>query len=252
MDLAQLRNDWTTLSTDDPFWAVYSSPDKRGTWDVGEFLATGEEEVSRVLDGLAQVRPGATRDSVLDFGSGVGRLTLPLSRAFVRAVGVDIAEPMIAQARRLDPEGQCEFVLNVAPDLQVFNDAEFDLVYSSIVLQHIPPDLVLSYIAEFFRVLRPGGLATFTMPSHPEPTLRGRLYRVLPFGLINAYKRRRDGSLMAMHHVSRSKLVAYLLDVGFEVIATEQDGSAGPNWVAYRYIVAKPAAERKVSTSTDG
>ena len=54
-------------------------------------------------------------------------------------------------------------------------DGSVDLVFSYIVLQHIPdPKISLGYIREFGRVLRPGGSAYFQVNTLPS-RLRGRL-----------------------------------------------------------------------------
>ncbi len=58
------------------------------------------------------------------------------------------------------------YVRNVAPDLNVFPDNTFDFIVSNIVLQHIQPDIALSYVREFCRVLKPRGLSVFQLPSH--------------------------------------------------------------------------------------
>ena len=48
----------------------------------------------------------------------------------------------------------------------MFEDASFDLVNTRIVLQHLPDrEMILGYVAEFLRVLRPGGLLVFQLPS---------------------------------------------------------------------------------------
>ena len=46
--LADVERTWERLAQIDPLWAVLSEPDKKGrTWDVAEFLATGEAEIAR-------------------------------------------------------------------------------------------------------------------------------------------------------------------------------------------------------------
>ena len=84
------------------------------------------------------------------------------------AVGLDISEAMIAQARVLNEAfPQCEFRLNAAPDLGQFETGSFDFVYSSIVLQHLRSVADIErYVTEFLRVTRPGGVVVFGIPSH--------------------------------------------------------------------------------------
>jgi SAM-dependent methyltransferase len=148
---------------------VLTAPDQKGeAWDVDDFFATGEAEIEQVLavvDGLG--RP-VERSRALDFGCGVGRLTRALGTRFQSAVGVDISEAMVAQARRLNEAfPRCEFRVNATPDLGQFEADSFDFVYSSIVLQHLPSAADIErYVVEFLRVVRPGGVAVFGIPSH--------------------------------------------------------------------------------------
>src|SRR5206468_3945598 len=51
-------------------------------------------------------------------------------------------------------------------DLHAFKDGAFDLVVTSIVLQHVEPEIALLYLPEFFRVLSPAGIVVFQLPSH--------------------------------------------------------------------------------------
>jgi ubiquinone/menaquinone biosynthesis C-methylase UbiE len=171
-----LALNWEALGDDDPFYGVLSDPSKHGNqWSVDEFFASGRAHVQTLLRRLADARATFTPGRCLDFGCGVGRLTLPLSELFEHTVGIDVAEPMIAAARRHRPPGaRCEFVVNHDPHLRRFADGTFDVVHSSLVLQHIPPPIAMAYVEEFFRVCRSGGLVVFQLPAEartPEETL---------------------------------------------------------------------------------
>ena len=48
----------------------------------------------------------------------------------------------------------------------MFANDRFDFIYSLMVLQQIPPEIAKHYIAEFMRVLSPGGLMVIQQPSH--------------------------------------------------------------------------------------
>ncbi len=244
MDLTQLRADWERLSTDDPMWAVLTEPDKKGTWEVGEFFETGRREVDTVMGTVDELVPDLAHGDALDFGCGVGRLTQALAEHFASVTGVDIAEPMITQARHFNQHGdRCRFVHNTGGDLATFADASMDLVYSSIVLQHIPSEFARGYLREFARVLRPGGVATFTLPSHPARTLRGTAFRVTPFGLLNAWRRRRHGTVMEMNRIKRSDVEALLASAGLSVLRVDRDDSAGRHWVTYRYYALRDGGQ---------
>lgn len=116
------------------------------------------------------------RQSALDFGCGVGRLTQALCEHFFSCQGVDIAPSMIEQANRLNQHGhRCRYAVNDADNLGQFDDRSFDFVYSNIVLQHIRPDYTINYIKEFARVLANDGVCVFQVPSERKPAGFGAL-----------------------------------------------------------------------------
>ena len=158
---------WEAFGESDPFFGVLSDPTKYGgRWDPDEFFASGRAHVAKLLRTLSDAGATFQPGTCLDFGCGPGRLTVPLSASFQRTIGVDVAEPMIEAARRFKPpSASCQFILNRHPDLRGFEAGTFDLVHSCLVLQHIPPDVTLRYIAEFFRVARPAGLVVFQLPA---------------------------------------------------------------------------------------
>ena len=53
--------------------------------------------------------------------------------------------------------------------LETLQAESFQCIYSNIVLQHVPPDVSVHYLGEFFRLLEPNGLLVFQLPSHREP-----------------------------------------------------------------------------------
>ena len=167
MELTDLQRVWQRLGRDDPLWAVLSDARyKGGRWDPVEFFEAGVADVEKVLDKAAEHGLSCGHDAALDFGCGVGRLTQALARRFDSVVGVDIAESMVDEAgrRNLQPE-RCRFLVNDRPDLSLFADATFDFVLSLLVLQHMENRYASTYIREFVRVLKPGGLAVFQIPA---------------------------------------------------------------------------------------
>lgn len=171
MSLEEIARNWDALGRQDPLWAILTLPGKRNRrWDPEEFLATGVEEVGRVLSLLGSLGLPASRRRALDFGCGAGRLTQALAAAFEEADGVDVAPSMVELAERYNRYGdRCRYHLNLETDLRLFPDGAFDLVYSSYVLQHVPPALARGYVREFVRVLAPGGVALFQLPESPRP-----------------------------------------------------------------------------------
>ena len=168
VELDDLQRHWNEWGRRDPYWAIISRPDRRGNrWDLDEFLRTGTDEIDELLKWLRELHVEFTPGRALDFGCGVGRLTQALARTFAECDGVDIAPSMIEQANELNQFGdRCRYHVNDRDDLALFPDGVFDLVYSDIVLQHIAPEFSAAYVREFTRVLAPGGVVVFQLPSH--------------------------------------------------------------------------------------
>lgn len=173
-EFRHLQETWDALGAEDPLWAVLSAPGTRGNrWNPQEFFATGQAEIAGLFDDLATRGVAVQHRRALDFGCGVGRLTQALATRFDRVDGVDIAESMVSAARRFNRHGErCTYHLNDRAELSLFDDGVFDLIYSRITLQHIPPEFSKRYMIEFARVLSPGGVAVVHIPQGHDATAR--------------------------------------------------------------------------------
>lgn len=234
MGLSDVARSWDRLGREDPLWAVLTDFDKRhNRWSPEEFLATGEREIRAVLDRLDMLEVSVRTAVALDFGCGAGRLTQGLVTAgFETAVGVDISEGMIATAADLVIDrDRCEFLVNTRADLGAVADSSVDFVYSCRVLQHMPSELAHVYVREFFRIARPGATVVFQLPSRPSRNLQGLAVRLLPSQLANVLRRG-----MEMHGSSPDAVRSLIADCDGELIAIDDDSSAGPRWESHLYI----------------
>jgi SAM-dependent methyltransferase len=131
-----------------------------------EFFATGEADVAALLSGIAAVLGREIPlTSVLDFGSGAGRLTLPLARRARRVVACDVAPTMLLHARRNAENAELHNVTFVATaDLPQLPPASFDFIVSLLVLQYIAPSAGYALIRTMTALLAPGGIAALHVP----------------------------------------------------------------------------------------
>jgi len=191
------RAAWEAWGTVDPLWAAVTEPDARhGGWDAEAFLATGRAVVDELLADAAALGRPAGRALALDVGCGAGRLTQALASRFDRAIGLDVSAAMVRQAQQLDGgRSGAEFRVNTDDSLAGVERASVDVLVCILVLQHLPTRAAIEgYLAEFVRVLAPGGVAIVQLPTHVPPSPR-------PTGLRQrlALRRRVTGLLRALH-----------------------------------------------------
>jgi ubiquinone/menaquinone biosynthesis C-methylase UbiE len=242
IDLRELQKNWNEFGKIDPLWAIITWPDKKGNrWDLEEFFALGHAEIDAIMNHVSVLDIRQQRRRALDFGCGVGRITQALAAHFDEVVGVDIAPAMIELARTYNRyHGKCRYFVNDTNELKLFEDNTFDFIYSIITLQHIKPPYIKGYLKEFLRILAPGGLLVFQVPS--EPIAEFRLTRATP---EESYAFTYDADphhrpYMEMHGMLKDEVIAWLQKHGGAVVQVMDDNSAGPNWVSFRYFVTKP------------
>jgi len=133
-----------------------------------QFLGNGFLETQAVLKEVAKhiKNKPLMRVRLVDYGCGLGRLTLWLAQELGRVVGVDASATMVDKATTFSP------VYASTPDYKLCDGRSFplkarsvDVVFSKSVFQHLPRDVVREVIADAHRVLRPGGILIFQLPA---------------------------------------------------------------------------------------
>jgi len=164
---SRMRDFWDERAREDAFHFVDNREPYRRA-DVERFWREGERDLDTILSTLG-LEIGSD-DHVLDLGCGIGRLTRVLAARAARVTAVDVSPEMLARAQELSPElGNVEWVLGDGESLGGIEDGSVDAVVSHVVLQHIPSAKIqLGYVAEFGRVLRPGGWAAFGLSTDPR------------------------------------------------------------------------------------
>jgi SAM-dependent methyltransferase len=245
--LARQQREWEDLAAVDPLWAILSDPARRGGgWDHDEFFRTGEADAERALARAHQLGRPARRLRALDFGCGVGRVTRALAGRFGEALGLDLSERMVDQARRLNADVRnARFLVNAAPDLGQLEDAAFDLVYSRIVLQHLrSAGEALRYVEEFLRVVRPDGIVVFQLPAgvslRNRLHLRRRAWTALRALGIGAERLHTWGlSPIRVIGLEPAEIVRFVTERGAEVSCAEPDDAVA-GLAGFQYYVLPP------------
>jgi SAM-dependent methyltransferase len=129
--------------------------------DVETFLASGRQHAHLVRALVEQQGTVLEQTApVLDFGCGVGRVARHWDGVDLDLHGCDVNRALVDWCRSKLPFGRFE-VNGLAPPLPYADDA-FGLAYAFSVFTHLPEDLQHRWMAEFRRVLRPGGYLLFS------------------------------------------------------------------------------------------
>jgi SAM-dependent methyltransferase len=97
-------------------------------------------------------------DVVLEIGCGVGRLAPEIAPRVKEWIGTDISANMLAHARRRLVAHPNVRLLELADvGLSEVPPSSIDVVYSTVVFMHLYEWDRYRYVAEAFRVLKPGG-----------------------------------------------------------------------------------------------
>ena len=201
---SQMQQDWNSRAMEDAnFYVAFG----RRNQDTEEFFDTAAEVISGLNWELKRVpcaNPRARR--ALEIGCGPGRLMRPMSQFFGEIHGIDVSDEMIRRA-----EANLRDVPHAHPhhtsgaDLAPFADESFDFVYSYAVFQHIPSfDVVMNYLREARRVLKPGGLLRVQINGLPESAARYDTWSGVRISAaqVAAFARENDFQLLTLEGVS--------------------------------------------------
>lgn len=152
---------WEKWGARDPYFAVLTDDAfRREALDKNrdDFFSSGERQISEILDQAERLFGFSFHSGrALEFGCGVGRLTVPLARRFQRLVGVDVSPSMLNEAAK-----NCAKLGINNVDLVRIEDTfdalsgPFDAIISYNVLQHIPSTRGYKIIDNLLSMASPG------------------------------------------------------------------------------------------------
>jgi demethylmenaquinone methyltransferase/2-methoxy-6-polyprenyl-1,4-benzoquinol methylase/phosphoethanolamine N-methyltransferase len=125
---------------------------------VGIISLGREKKFRRAALELVYIKPGM---NILDVGCGTGSLSIAAKQKQGEegvVVGIDPSSNMIniAQGKAEKERVNIDFQVGVIENLD-FPEDQFDLVFSSLMMHHLPDELKLAGLEEVHRVLKPGG-----------------------------------------------------------------------------------------------
>jgi len=256
---------WQRIAETTPYWGVYARDEFKaaelGAEARARFFASGEEHVAAIFRVVERFRPGFRPSHALDFGCGVGRVTIPLARRAARVSGVDVSPAMLAEARKnLAAAGVAERV-----DLGDSVHGPYDFVHSHHVFQHIPERRGLELTRRLVAALAPGGVGVLHYHYWRDASRMRKLVhwarsRVpLAHGVANlAQGKRWSDPLIMMEAYSLSRVLRVFAQAGVEAFYGETLAYRGSHSVLlylWRSVpgeaVEKPPAARGAGLGPD-
>lgn len=236
-----VQHNWQAMGNSDPYYSVLTSPEYFGTPPqdvIRRFFQTGFSDVERFFKTLERndlIPPRHT--TCLEFGCGLGRITRALAPHFEKVFAVDISAAHLALAEKHAVEDEVQGIewtqlvsvgaLDALPQV--------DVIFSLIVLQHNPPPVIDRIIRQFARMLKPGGIAYFQVPT----------YRLgYAFDLQDYLDSTIGQGGMEMHVYPQWRVFQHFIEAGAEPIEIMEDGMTGDRSGerSNTFLFRKPAA----------
>ena len=231
-------SDWEQWGKDNPYYGVLSDPkfDRESIDEsaLDAFFSTGREQIARDLQNVEKHFGAIRTGRALDFGCGVGRLSIPLSKIFSSIVATDISNSMLNEAEKNAKKYGSDNITWVISDDSLLNaSGQFDLVYSYIALQHIPLERGMQIFERLIGKLAPGGIFLLHT-SVGSGLLKDKIWKRIRYSFlgniaVNFLKRRNlNLPVMQMSEYSSHEIFKFLLSKGIEdiVVRPELHGEA--------------------------
>jgi len=171
----------------------------RKTRGDAEVLGWEEDYVRRLIECIGRPNP-----VILDVGCADGRHCLLIDRNGGRAIGIDLSDAMLVEARDHYPAGDYRKM-----DMRAlaFGAGAFDGIWSSGSIYHVAKAGVGTVIREFHRILKAGGVAAvnFKLGTGEGMEENPRSY---------------GGAPRYFAYYAKSELVGLFNDAGFEEVGS--------------------------------
>jgi 2-polyprenyl-3-methyl-5-hydroxy-6-metoxy-1,4-benzoquinol methylase len=221
---------WVEWGNSDPFWSVLSDEkfkqDKFKQFE-SEFWISGQRDVDNISNIVDKYQISV--ESVLDFGCGVGRLTIPLSQKYQSVFGMDISPGNLTiMKHKAELVGKSEVISAIQMSkFQSFDQIPpCDLVLSLITLQHNTPPIQSALLRELLGKVKEGGMIYVQIPTYSLDQA--------PFDIEQYLSSPpRD---MDMYGLPISEVCEIFEACNVQLIKVFQDNWAGNNWISHTFL----------------
>ncbi|MFK7769438.1 MAG: class I SAM-dependent methyltransferase [Mariniblastus sp.] len=208
-------------------------PDKPMAYEAYQLLA---DSYAKLIDtkphnayydrpAVLSLLPELEGKHVFDVGCGPGAYTEELAKRGATVVACDVSERMLELAQeRLSENAASELedgkielkLIDLTKPLDVFADAQFDLINAPLCLDYIADWRVL--FAEFFRILKPSGTLLF---SCAHPSFDAEYFKTKNYFSVEAVQSVWSGFgvkvRMPTYRRSLEEMLAPLIETGFVI-----------------------------------
>jgi SAM-dependent methyltransferase len=235
--LARIGTYWAGVGAVAPHWSVLVDerfrPERIGDVEA-HFYKTGAHDAALFRSALARhgISP-AQLPRCVEFGCGVGRVSVHLAGLFRRVTACDISPPHLALAQAACAARGLTRVLTHHTTLEApMPQGRWEAWFSAITLQHNPPPVMRHLLGLGLAGLMKGGVAMFQLPSF----IAGYRFAVAEY--LDAAK----PPYMEMHALPQAAVFATIAQAGCEVLEVREqpnafgaDGGEGlSNWFLAR------------------
>lgn len=232
--IQKVESTWSRLGQEDAHWSVITHENFRKDLinnHIDDFFIMGEGDIARVEAALNRVNSSLSEmKSAMDFGCGVGRLSIPLGKRCQHVLGVDISSTHLREAKEnIERERLKNVDLSLIGSVDAIGELpEFDLVFSILVLQHNSPPVILAILKELCSRVKSGGYLYIQTQTYRSN------YR------YDAESDLEDTSMkMAMHVLPQNIFLQTIQDAGLILLEVTEDGSAWDLEFRSQVVLAK-------------
>ncbi|MTI46091.1 methyltransferase family protein [Roseibium hamelinense] len=226
---------WSQLGKEQPYFSVVTSDEylsENIPANEEKFWSTGVHDFDRISMIFKECGLSADQfPTALEYGCGVGRASLFLSRLFKTLYALDISPNHLEIAdRKAKQDGIGNICFQKVDRAGLDALPAYDLFYSRIVLQHNPPPIMHYILDRLLKNLNSGGLAIFQIPVYMDG---------YSFETRSYLKTAKPG--MEMHVLPQSSIFKLLEVHGCQPLSIKEDGDIGHfgAWVSNTIVARK-------------
>jgi SAM-dependent methyltransferase len=227
---------WTALGAVRPYHSVLTIkelfPENITEAAINRFWASGASEGSQIEAIL--LRHGfqsAASKTCLEYGCGLGRVTVALANIFKKVYAYDISIAHLEVAEKRSAQLGLDNIEFKLCGKDIFADNllhRCDFFYSRIVLQHNPPPLMGKLISMALGSLQIDGVGIFQVPTY---ALKYRFN-------LDEYLECAEKPEMEMHAMPQTEIFDLVADAGCRILEVREDNGVGWNsWISNTFIV---------------